>query len=70
MSMKLSEYFENAKGIGVLATTDRAGKVNQAIYAEPLFLEKDDDTYLLFHHGKLFDPRQLGTQHECLVSLH
>ena len=41
--MKLSEYFENAKGIGVLATTDLAGQVNQAIYAKPLFLNKDDD---------------------------
>jgi len=41
--MKLSEYFENAKGIGVLATTDLSGQVNQAIYAKPLFLEKEDD---------------------------
>ena len=41
--MKLSEYFEQAKGIGILATTDLAGQVNQAIYAKPLFLEKDDD---------------------------
>ena len=41
--MKLSEYFEQAKGIGVLATTDFAGQVNQAIYAKPLFLNKDDD---------------------------
>ena len=41
--MKLSEYFENAKGIGVLATTDLGGQVNQAIYAKPLFLEKDND---------------------------
>jgi hypothetical protein len=41
--MKLSEYFEQAKGVGVLATTDLAGQVNQAIYAKPLFLNKDDD---------------------------
>jgi hypothetical protein len=41
--MNLSEYFEQAKGIGVLATTDAAGQVNQAIYAKPLFLDKDDD---------------------------
>jgi len=31
--MKLSEYFEQAKGIGVLATADAHGKVNVAIYA-------------------------------------
>ena len=35
--MKLSEYFEKANGIGVLATTDMSGQVNQAIYAKPLF---------------------------------
>lgn len=30
--MKLSEYFENAKGVGVLATADAGGKVNTAVY--------------------------------------
>jgi hypothetical protein len=42
-TVNLSEYFEQAKGIGVLATTDAAGQVNQAIYAKPLFLDKDDE---------------------------
>ena len=32
--MKLSQYFEQAKGVGVLATTDASGQVNQAIYAD------------------------------------
>ncbi len=41
--MKLSEYFEKAKGVGVLATTDGSGQVNQAIYAKPNFLDPDDD---------------------------
>lgn len=41
--MKLSEYFQNAKGIGVLATTDLSGQVNQAIYAKPNFLDNDDE---------------------------
>jgi len=41
--MKLSDYFEQAKGVGVLATTDAAGHVNQALYAKPYFLDKDDD---------------------------
>ena len=35
--MKLSDYFEQAKGVGVLATTDAAGQVNQALYERPLF---------------------------------
>ena len=46
--MKLSEYFEKAKGFGVLATTDAAGQVNQAIYAKPYFLDKDDDATCSF----------------------
>jgi hypothetical protein len=41
--MKLSEYFEQAKGVGVLATTDASGQVNQAIYAKPHFLDNADD---------------------------
>ena len=40
---KLSEYFEKAQGIGVLATTDASGQVNQAIYGRPHFKEDDDD---------------------------
>ena len=42
-SMKLREYFEKTPGIGVLATTDASGQVNQAIYGRPHFTEDDDD---------------------------
>ena len=41
--MNLSEYFKHARGVGVLATTDMSGQVNQAIYAKPLFLNEDDE---------------------------
>ena len=41
--MKLTEYFEKTQGIGVLATTDASGQVNQAIYGRPHFTEDDDD---------------------------
>ena len=41
-SMKLSEYFEKTQGIGVLATTDAAGQVNQAIYGRPHFPDDDE----------------------------
>ena len=44
MNMKLSEYFEKAQGIGVLATTDASGQVNQAIYSRPHFPDDDDGT--------------------------
>lgn len=33
--MSLSEYFENTKGTGVLATADDNGNVDVAIYARP-----------------------------------
>ena len=42
-SMKLSEYFEKTQGIGVLATTDASGQVNQAIYGRPHFLDDSSD---------------------------
>ena len=40
--MNLTEYFEQAKGIGVLATTDASGQVDQAVYAKPCFPDRDD----------------------------
>lgn len=40
--MRLDEYFENAKGVGVLATSDAEGKVNMAIYSRPHFLAESD----------------------------
>ena len=40
--MGLREYFEQARGVGVLSTADAAGKVNAAIYARPHFLGDDD----------------------------
>lgn len=46
--MKLSEYFEKAKGVGVLATADAQGKVNVAIYSRPHFLDSNDDNTLAF----------------------
>lgn len=38
--MKLSEYFENKKGVGVLSTADGAGKVNAAVYGRPHFIDE------------------------------
>lgn len=46
--MSLVSYFEKVKGFGVLATTDGSGQVNQAIYAKPCFLNKEDDTTCSF----------------------
>ena len=45
--MKLNEYFEDAKGVGILATADADGKVDVAVYSRPHFLG-DDDQELAF----------------------
>lgn len=37
--MNLKEYFENAKGVGVISTADSSGKVNAAIYGRPHFMD-------------------------------
>ena len=49
--MSLGEYFDNAKGHGILATADTEGKVNAAMYARPYFL--DDRTALFIMAEKL-----------------
>jgi len=46
--MHLSEYFDNTKGYGVLATADSSGKVNAALYARPHFF---DETTIAFIMG-------------------
>lgn len=37
--MNLKEYFETTNGRGVLATADRDGRVDAAIYAKPHFMD-------------------------------
>ena len=37
--MQLKRYFENTKGLGVLATADADGKVDAAVYARPHCME-------------------------------
>ena len=39
--MNLTEYFENTRGYGVLATADSSGKVNAAVYARPYFFDEN-----------------------------
>ena len=51
--MGLQEYFENVKGIGVLATADAAGKVDVAIYSRPHFLGDDDGEVAFIMNDRL-----------------
>ena len=45
--MKLSEYFENATGHGVMATSASDGKVDVAVYSRPHFIEDDVVAYIM-----------------------
>ncbi len=45
--MNLSEYFDNTKGVGVLATADSDGKVDAAIYARPHFMENGTIAFIM-----------------------
>jgi hypothetical protein len=58
--MRLSEYFDQSQGVGVLATTDAAGQVNQAIYAKPYFLDKEDDSTCSFIMARRLSHDNLG----------
>jgi hypothetical protein len=44
--MKLKEYFENNRGIGVLSTADSSGKVNAAIYGRPHFMDEQTVAFI------------------------
>lgn len=44
--MKLSTYFENANGTGVLATADSGGRVNAALYWKPFFIDEETVAFL------------------------
>ena len=39
--MSLAEYFENIKGLGVLATSDSDGKVDIAVYSRPYIIDEN-----------------------------
>jgi hypothetical protein len=45
--MRLSDYFEHAKGKGVLATADASGRVNGAVYAKPHFLDEETVAFIM-----------------------
>jgi len=59
--MKLSEYFEKATGLGILATADSAGAVDAAVYAKPHFIDEETVAFImadkLTHHNVEQNPR-------------
>lgn len=49
--MKLKDYFESAKGVGVMSTADARGQVDAAIYARPHVM--DDGTLAFIMRERL-----------------
>ncbi len=45
--MDLKAYFENTRGIGVLATADSGGKVDAAIYARPHVMDDGSVAFIM-----------------------
>ena len=58
--MSLGEYFEKAKGLGVLATADSDGKVDAAIYGRPHVMDEETIAFImadrLTHHNLQSNP--------------
>jgi hypothetical protein len=58
--MMLKDYFEQKKGMGVLATAASSGKVDAAIYARPHFMEDGSMAFImrdrLTHHNLKSNP--------------
>jgi len=49
--MNIREYFENAKGLGIIATSDDQGRVDMAVYAKPHIM--DDETIAFIMRDRL-----------------
>jgi hypothetical protein len=53
--MELKKYFENAEGLGILATADEQGRVDLAVYAKPHFMDDGSIAFImadrLTHHN-------------------
>jgi Pyridoxamine 5'-phosphate oxidase len=45
--MTLKDYFEKTKGIGIMSTADKDGKVTTAIYSKPRVLEDNNIIFIM-----------------------
>jgi hypothetical protein len=59
--VNLDEYFTATKGRGILATADKKGKVNLALYARPYFVDQHTVAFImaerLSHANLIANPR-------------
>jgi len=67
--MDLSAYFENAKGLGVLATADGEGQVDLAVYARPHVVDESTVAFImadrLSHANLQANPRAAYLWHQA-----
>jgi hypothetical protein len=63
--MELKHYFENTKGVGVLASADADGKVDAAIYARPHFME--DGTLAMIMRDRLTHHNLQSNRHATFL---
>ena len=63
--MELKEYFEKTEGRAILATADRDGKVDAAVYARPHFM--DDGTIALILRDRLTHHNLQSNSHACYL---
>jgi len=45
--MKIEEYFDKTKGLGVLSTADAAGRVDSAVYARPHVFGEQEIAFIM-----------------------
>jgi hypothetical protein len=48
--MNLDSYFQNVKGVGILATSDADGNVDAAIYAKPYVIDEKIIAFSMLEH--------------------
>ena len=63
--MDLKNYFEDTKGYGILATSDKDGKVDAAVYSRPHFM--DDGTIALIMRDRLTHHNLQSNPHACYM---
>lgn len=65
MNDDLNAYFENTRGTGILATADKEGKVDAAVYARPHILE--DGTVAMIMRDRLTHSNLTSNPHAAYL---
>ncbi len=63
--MDLKTYFEKAKGFGILATSDKEGHVNSAVYSRPHIM--NDGTLAFIMNDRLTHHNLKTNDHACYL---